>query len=230
MDDVSSAARSRGRDRRGRGMRGPGVLPAVPGTPALRTARQRFDQLVLDVVTPLDEQWQRHLGLVEYAVEDAPMLPDDWGDDTVPLSSLVRGKGQAPTRLVIFRRPIEHRATTTTSWRRWCTPSSSSSWPSCSTSARGRSTRGTSTSGTAALALGRTDVGHLAGRLQLGQRQHREAAVADLEGHDRTGAVEPDERRAPPRRAAGAGPRSPGRARPGAPSRRRSRPRPRPGG
>ena len=39
------------------------------------------------------------------------MLPDDWGDETVPLSSLVRGKGQAPTRLVVFRRPIEHRAT-----------------------------------------------------------------------------------------------------------------------
>ena len=91
-------------------MRGPGVVPAVPGTPALRTARQRFDQLVLDVVTPLDEKWQRHLGLVEYAVEDAPMLPDDWGDETVPLSSLVRCKGQAPTRLVLFRRPIEHRA------------------------------------------------------------------------------------------------------------------------
>ena len=91
-------------------MRGPGVVPAVPGTPALRTARPRFVQLVLDVVTPLDEKWQRHLGLVEYAVEDAPMLPDDWGDETVPLSSLVRGKGQAPTRLVLFRRPIEHRA------------------------------------------------------------------------------------------------------------------------
>ena len=104
-------ARRRTRDRRGRGMRGPGVLPARPGTPALRTARQRFDQLVLDVVTPLDERWHRHLGLVEYAVEDAPMLPDDWGDETVPLSSLVRGKGQQPTRLVIFRRPIEHRST-----------------------------------------------------------------------------------------------------------------------
>ena len=104
-------ARRRTRDRRGRGMRGPGVLPERPGTPALRTARQRFDQLVLDVVTPLDERWHRHLGLVEYAVEDAPMLPDDWGDETVPLSSLVRGKGQEPTRLVIFRRPIEHRST-----------------------------------------------------------------------------------------------------------------------
>ena len=109
--EQAGEARHRTRDRRGRGMRGPGVVPARPGTPALRTARQRFDQLVLDVVTPLDERWHRHLGLVEYAVEDAPMLPDDWGDETVPLSSLVRGKGQEPTRLVIFRRPIEHRST-----------------------------------------------------------------------------------------------------------------------
>ncbi len=90
-------------------MRGPGIAPAEPGTPFLRTTRQRFDQLVLDIVAPLDERWQRHLGLVEYAVEDAPMVPDDWGDATVPLSSLVRGKGTDPTRLVLFRRPIEHR-------------------------------------------------------------------------------------------------------------------------
>lgn len=93
-------------------MRGPGVLPAEPGRPTLPTARERFDALVLAVVTPLDERWQGHLGLVEYAVEDAPMLPGDWGDTTVPLSSLVRGKGQEPTRLVLFRRPIEHRAET----------------------------------------------------------------------------------------------------------------------
>ena len=111
VGDQVGGARRRTRDRRGRGMRGPGIVPADPGTPALRTTRQKFDQLVLDVVTPLDERWQRHLGLVEYAVEDAPMLPDDWGDETVPLSSLVRGKGQAAARLVIFRRPIEHRAT-----------------------------------------------------------------------------------------------------------------------
>lgn len=90
-------------------MRGPGVLPRVPGRPATRTRRERFDELVLDIVTEIDARWQRHLGLVEYAVEDAPMLPDDWGE-TVPLSSLVRGTGAQPTRLVIFRRPIEHRA------------------------------------------------------------------------------------------------------------------------
>ena len=118
MDEVTSGhapsadrPHRRTRDRRGRGMRGPGVLPERPGRPALRTPRERFDELVLAVVTPLDERWHRHLGLVEYAVEVAPMLPDDWGDETVPLSSLVRGKGQEPTRLVIFRRPIEHRST-----------------------------------------------------------------------------------------------------------------------
>lgn len=93
-------------------MRGPGVRPQQPGTSALRTRRQRFDQLVLDVVEPLDRRWHHRLGLVEYAVEDAPLLPDTWGDDTVPLSSLVRGKNEQATRLVVFRRPIEHRATT----------------------------------------------------------------------------------------------------------------------
>lgn len=111
MDDTASTLPTRrSRDRRGRGMRGPAVVPVDPRTPALRTRRQRFDQLVLDLVAPLDERWQNHLGLVEYAVEDAPMVPDDWGDATVPLSSLIRGKGQEPTRLVLFRRPIEHRS------------------------------------------------------------------------------------------------------------------------
>jgi len=109
-DDIAAPPMAgRTRDRRGRGMRGPAVVPTDPRTPVLRTRRQRFDQLVLDLVAPLDERWQRHLGLVEYAVEDAPMVPDDWSDATVPLSSLVRGKGQVPTRLVVFRRPIEHR-------------------------------------------------------------------------------------------------------------------------
>ena len=39
-------------------------------------------------------------------------MPDDWESGQVPLSSLVRGKGATPTRLVLFRRPIEHRAET----------------------------------------------------------------------------------------------------------------------
>lgn len=66
---------------------------------------------MLDIVTAVDERWSDRLGLVEYAVEDTPQLPDDWESGTVPLSSLVRGSGATPTRLVLFRRPLEHRAT-----------------------------------------------------------------------------------------------------------------------
>ena len=93
-------------------MRGPGVLPRVLGEPELRTSGERFDQLVLDVVSAIDERWSDRLGVLEYAVEDAPQIPDDWHPETVPLSSLVRGARGAPTRLVLFRRPIEHRAAT----------------------------------------------------------------------------------------------------------------------
>lgn len=94
-------------------MRGPAILPPItPGgrsAPARPTRRERFDSLVLGVVTAVDERWHDRLGLVEYAVEDTPLVPDDWAVDSVPLSSLIRGTGSTPTRLVVFRRPIEHR-------------------------------------------------------------------------------------------------------------------------
>ena len=63
-------------------------------------------------MTEVDTRWQDRLGLVEYAVEDAPQIPDDWDERPVPLASLVRGSGATPTRLVLFRRPIEHRCET----------------------------------------------------------------------------------------------------------------------
>ena len=93
-------------------MRGPAILPERPGEPVLPTSRERFDELVLEVVADIERRWADRLGLVEYGVEDAPQIPDDWATGTVPLSSLVRGSGGRPTRLVLFRRPIEHRCET----------------------------------------------------------------------------------------------------------------------
>lgn len=93
-------------------MRGPGVLPRVPGRPFGPTRRELFDDLVLAAVTDLEERWADRLGLVEYGVEDAPQVPDDWESGRVPLASLVRGSGSTPARIVLFRRPVEHRATT----------------------------------------------------------------------------------------------------------------------
>jgi predicted Zn-dependent protease with MMP-like domain len=87
--------------------------PLAPaGVPAARSPKAAFDAIVLAVLEDLESRWHAELGLVEFAVEEAPMVPDDWASDTVPLASLVRGTGGAPTRLVLFRRPIELRAET----------------------------------------------------------------------------------------------------------------------
>jgi predicted Zn-dependent protease with MMP-like domain len=97
-------------------MRSEPVLPGplTPhGVPRRRTRRDRFDAIVLDVVSALEDRWSEELGTVEFAVEEAPLLPEDWSAATVPLSSVVRGTGEQPTRLVIFRRPIELRSETT---------------------------------------------------------------------------------------------------------------------
>jgi hypothetical protein len=59
-------------------------------------------------VTP----WSDRLGDVELAVEEVPVLPAQWSSATVPLSSYVESKSGARPRLVLFRRPIEHRAET----------------------------------------------------------------------------------------------------------------------
>ncbi len=96
-------------------MRGPAVLagPLSPrGVPSVRTPREVFDAIVLGVVRRLEERWHDELGLIEFAVEETPIVPDDWSADTVPLASLVRATGSTPTRLVMFRRPIELRCET----------------------------------------------------------------------------------------------------------------------
>jgi predicted Zn-dependent protease with MMP-like domain len=96
-------------------MRGRPVLPGplTPrGVPARRTRRDRFDAIALDVVAALEERWSDELGLVEFAVEETPVLPDDWSAATVPLASLVRGDAAEPAKVVLFRRPIELRSET----------------------------------------------------------------------------------------------------------------------
>lgn len=104
--------RRRSRDRRGHGSRGPAVLPQVAGEPMTPTRREHFDELVLGIVAEVDDRWQSRLGLVEYAVEDTPVLPATWHDEQVPLATVVHGRSDDPVRLVLFRRPIEHRAET----------------------------------------------------------------------------------------------------------------------
>ncbi|MGH3371503.1 MAG: metallopeptidase family protein [Nocardioidaceae bacterium] len=96
-------------------MRGPAVLPgpiSPSGVPLTRSPRETFDETALGVVHDLEERWHDELGLVEFAVEEVPLPPDDWTTEAVPLASLVRGSGATPTRIVLFRRPIELRCET----------------------------------------------------------------------------------------------------------------------
>jgi predicted Zn-dependent protease with MMP-like domain len=107
----------RTRDRHGRGLRGPEFGPAagtrdlaVDGVPAQRSPGERFDALALAV---MEELWQRfpdELRHVQLGVEEVPLLPDTWTVDTVPLASYVASTGDAPARVVLLRRPLEHRA------------------------------------------------------------------------------------------------------------------------
>lgn len=103
----------RRRGRHGRGPRGPAVGPGSPAAGRRPSRRDRFDDLVLGVAEAVESSLSDRLDEpLEYAVEDSPAVPDNWAGDAVPLSSLVPAASGRPARIVVFRRPIEHRCHT----------------------------------------------------------------------------------------------------------------------
>jgi predicted Zn-dependent protease with MMP-like domain len=95
-------------------MRGPAFGHDAPRgrVPAHLSARELFDQVAVDVMRDVESRWPEELAAVELAVEDIPVLPHTWVAPRVPLASLVPATQVVPPRLVLFRRPIEHRAET----------------------------------------------------------------------------------------------------------------------
>lgn len=100
--------RARRRDRHGRGIRGPLTPPQVP---LARSRAQRFDDLVLDAVARLERRWATELARVEFAVEEVPPV-DAWtrAGDPIPLAEYRDAAGRIPARIVVYRRPLELRA------------------------------------------------------------------------------------------------------------------------
>jgi predicted Zn-dependent protease with MMP-like domain len=103
----------RGRDRRGRGLRG---QLAPRDLPITRSRADAFDDLVLDAVEHLEQRWAEQLHAVQFAVEPVP--PDDepsLDGDPVALSRVevavarTRESAELPARIVLYRRPIEAR-------------------------------------------------------------------------------------------------------------------------
>jgi zinicin-like metallopeptidase len=103
------------RDRHERGLRGPLVLPnrlgvrrAAPPRPATRVAF--FDAAVDAAVDRVSRQCPEALVGITVGVEDVPNFDPSWAGGRVPLASAVEASGARPAQVVLYRRPLEHRA------------------------------------------------------------------------------------------------------------------------
>ena len=111
------------RDRRGRGLRG---LRYPVTAPVFKNRAQRFDDMVLEALEPIEERWGDELTELDLAVDMVPEIeqtnPDatSWPPEVVedlgvPLAQLVPAgvdRRGLPTRarIVLYRRPLEARS------------------------------------------------------------------------------------------------------------------------
>lgn len=102
------------RDRHGRGLRGPLALPHDHGpTARLRRTRSRdafFTESVAASAARITRNCPQALRGVEVGVEEVPHLPVAWSGSQVPLAAAVEASEDHPARIVVYRRPLEHRA------------------------------------------------------------------------------------------------------------------------
>lgn len=102
---MSRDARTRKRDRHGRGLRGP-MLP--PRTPAWTSRNEKFLDLVREAMSNLDQRHGAKFRSVEISVDLIPTIRDLAKiDGEVALGRLVTG---TPNRVILYRRPIEVRS------------------------------------------------------------------------------------------------------------------------
>lgn len=91
--------------------------------PAAASRAEKFDQLVLDALEPIEARWRDQLTKLDVAVDDVPEVRGQAAEETdgvlhdgaVPLSRLVPAgvdRTGMPTRarIVLYRRPLEARA------------------------------------------------------------------------------------------------------------------------
>lgn len=103
------------RDRHQRGLRGPlATANAHTGSPAplLRRppAAEYFDDCVSDAIDRITRACPRAIANIRVGVEEVPTLLATWQADRVPLAAAVEPTPDAPGQVVVYRRPLEHRA------------------------------------------------------------------------------------------------------------------------
>ncbi|MHA6524322.1 metallopeptidase family protein [Tessaracoccus sp. G1721] len=112
----------RRRDRHGRGIRGPLAAPnqwTGRPVPLHRPSRvDFFNDCVTSAMADIAAVAPDALNGVIVGVEDVPHLNVAWSGDRVPLSAALEpGRGRS-AQIVIFERPLEHRASSRSQLRR----------------------------------------------------------------------------------------------------------------
>ncbi len=105
------------RERHGRGLRGPLALPnPLTGDPVpLRTRAQGaayFTSCVQQAVARVSAACPRALAGIDVGVEDVPSVVSGWSRDRVPLAAAMGPVPPYHGQVVLYRRPLEHRART----------------------------------------------------------------------------------------------------------------------
>lgn len=109
----------RRRDRHGRGIRGPlAVRNALTGTvvtPPQPLSRQEFfDHAVREAIDQVMTHCPSALSGIWVGIEEVPYLETAWSGNRVPLAAAVSPAPDTSGRVVLYRRPLEHRAASRT--------------------------------------------------------------------------------------------------------------------
>ncbi len=106
---------TRRRDRHQRGLRGPlalanplSVRPVRPARPASRS--DYFNAAVHEAVERVAGNCPDAVVGVTFGIEDVPYLQTAWSGDQVPLAAALEGDEEKLGQVVVYRRPLEHRA------------------------------------------------------------------------------------------------------------------------
>lgn len=106
---------SRHRDRHGRGLRGPLALlsPLTPHRaqpPRPSSKADFFSDAVHAAVDRIGLQCPEALVGVRFGIEDVPFFDTAWSGNQVPLAAAVEATPDRLGQVVVYRRPLEHRA------------------------------------------------------------------------------------------------------------------------
>ncbi len=106
---------SRRRDRHGRGLRGPLALTTrLPGSraqpPRPTSKADFFNDAVHAAVERVAQQCPDALVGITFGIEDVPHFDTAWSGDQVPLAAALEATPERPGQVVVYRRPLEHRA------------------------------------------------------------------------------------------------------------------------